>query len=234
LNLEHGNAFISWLRGFYKSNDYECRSMLNIASFCLQMKEYIPAERFFLEVLSRSNGQEKTAYYALAEIYQHSGDKVKAEICHRRILLFDKNFKSDKGLLSSLPSGLADSLKKVPVKDNETMAKIFFNNGNDKLRNGDINGALADYDSAIARKPDYDKAYINRANIKSGELKKDKEALTDFDKAIELKPDCDIAYLGRGSSKYNLKDYEGACGDWRKAAALGNKEAIIQIKKNCR
>lgn len=64
--------------------------------------------------------------------------------------------------------------------------------------------------------------------------RKQEEALQDFNKAIEINSDYSDAYLGRGTSKYNLKDYEGACNDWRKASSLGNTQATVQIEKYCK
>jgi tetratricopeptide (TPR) repeat protein len=229
-----GSIFISWMEGFYKKVDYDNRSLINIASFCLQLKQYTTAERIFLEALKKSKGQKTSVYYALSEIYQAKGDKEKADICNKKISSFDKKTKIVFSSIKDLNYKATDSAKEVKTNSNENEAKLFFNSGNNKYRNGDVEGALKDYDTAISRKPDYYKAYNNRAIIKSNELKKDKEAIEDFDKAIRLKTDYADAYLGRGTSKYNLKDYEGACNDWRKAVALGNVQASVQIEKFCK
>lgn len=234
LNLTAVSKFGSWMQGFYKKVDYQNRSLLNIASFCLELKQYTTAERFFLEVLKRSEGQETSVYYALSEIYKNIGDREKEELCLQKIISFDKKNKIAISSMQELKSGVVDTAKTIKADSKENKARLFFNSGNTKYRAGDIQGALTAYDSAIARKPDYYKAYNNLAIIKANELKKDKEALKDFDKAIELNADYSDAYLGRGTSKYNLKDYDGACTDWRKAAALGNVQASKQIEKYCK
>jgi hypothetical protein len=42
-----------------------------------------------------------------------------------------------------------------------------------------------------------------------------------------------MAYSNRGLSKENLGDLNGACVDWKKAAALGNKIAAEWVAKQC-
>jgi tetratricopeptide (TPR) repeat protein len=170
-------------------------------------------------------------YYALSEIYQIRDDKEKAALCEEKAYSLDEGKKKVNLSVIALKSVQADT-SKTAIADSK--AKLLFNSGNTKYRNGDIEGALKAYDSAIVLKPDYYKAYNNRAIIKANDLKKDKEALNDFDKAIELNADYADAYLGRGTSKYNLKDIEGACSDWRKSSELGNEQASLQIARYCK
>jgi len=235
LNLVPNGKFLTWMEGFYKKVKYENRSLLNIASFCLELKQYTTAERFFLEVLKRSEGREVSVYYALSEIYKNTGDTEKEQACLQKIMLSDKKNQYAISSMQDLKSGAGvDAAKSIPDGSKETRAKQFFNSGNSKYRNGDIEGALIAYDSAIALNPGHFKAYNNRAIIKANDLKKDKEALEDFDKAIALNADYPEALLGRGTSKYNLKDYTGACNDWSKAAGLGNLEAGKEMEKYCK
>ena len=234
INLMPVARFRSWMQGFYTNVNYYDRSLLNIASFCLELKQYKTAERFFLEVLKNSNGMQTSVYFALTEIYKNNGNKEIEKACLQKILMFNKKDATAMAYLQDLNTNNSDTAKAADSDNKEMKAKVFFNSGNSKYRNGDIAGALTAYDSAIALKPDYFKAYNNRAIIKTNDLKKDKEALGDFDKAIELNNDYPDAYLGRGTSKYNLKDYTGACSDWRKAASLGNAQATQQIEKYCK
>jgi len=53
-------------------------------------------------------------------------------------------------------------------------------------------------------------------------------------KHIEANPDDAKAYLARGDIKSWIKDYEGACSDWKKAVSLGLKEANSILEKFCR
>jgi len=51
--------------------------------------------------------------------------------------------------------------------------------------------------------------------------KKYNEALVYFNKAIEFNINFAEAYGNRGSAREMLRDFDGACKDWTKAASLG-------------
>ena len=57
--------------------------------------------------------------------------------------------------------------------------------------------ALADYDLAIAVRPEFAEAHGNRGNALR-EIGRHREALEAFDRALALKPDYDEAYNNRG------------------------------------
>lgn len=234
LNKPLSSTFINWIKGFHKKVDYSERDLLNIASFCLQMKSYNSAETFFLEILNRSDGDGLIEFYALAEIYRQLNDIEKEKYCCNQILKFNPGNKVALEYIKNIPTNSGESSSASKVSTNEEEAKLLFNSGNNKFQNGDAAGALKDYNKAIELKPDYYKAYNNRGILKSSELKKDNDALKDFEKAIEINPDYAEAYLGRGTSKYNLKDFDGACKDWQKASGLGNIQASEQLKKYCK
>lgn len=233
LNLK-SSSFKEWMKGFYSKTDFSCNTLLNIASFCFQIGQNNIAEKFFLEVLKRTRGNEPSAYIALAEIYRISGDTDKEKICLQRILNTDPENKSAKTFLIQMRSSGRDTSAANNTSSDENEAKSYFNSGNDKYRNGDIEGAIKDYNKAIELNPSYFKAYNNRAIIETTDLKKDSAALMDFTKAVEINPDYADAYLGRGTLKFNSKDLEGACKDWQKAKDLGNTQAADQIKKYCK
>ena len=233
LDSEVPSKYKNWLSGFYKNVDFKNKNLLNIASFCLQLKQYKTAEKLFVEVLRNTKGNEKYVYYALAEIYKSSGENEKANICFQKILKFDPENKI--ALASILPESIPAESKQVNVgDDNIKQAKMYFNSGNNNFQNDNVDAALKDYNKAIELNPDYYKAYNNRAILKSSKLKNDNEALKDFSKSIEINPNFADAYVGRGTSKYNLKDFEGACKDWNKAASMGSVQAQNQIEKYCK
>src|SRR5262249_26051680 len=74
---------------------------------------------------------------------------------------------------------------------------------------GDQPAAIADFDQAIALKPDYAEAYWGRGLVRSvqGDWA---AAIADFDQAIALKPDYVEAYAGRGAARQRQGDLAGA------------------------
>ena len=84
---------------------------------------------------------------------------------------------------------------------------------------GDLAGALADYDQAIALNPQDATAYNNRgiARADQGDLA---GALADYDQAIALNPQDATAYNNRGNARQAQGDLAGALADYDQAIAL--------------
>jgi tetratricopeptide (TPR) repeat protein len=88
---------------------------------------------------------------------------------------------------------------------------------------GDLAGALADYNQAIALKPDDATAYYNRGIVRKaqGDLA---GALADYNQAIALKPHYTI-YTNRGVERMEQGDLAGALADHNQAIALKSDNA---------
>jgi hypothetical protein len=127
-----------------------------------------------------------------------------------------------------LQMSLEDRGKKV-----EARAADFFNEGNLKYNQGDIPGALADYDTAIMLQPRYAKAFNNRGVLRTLALKDYYGAIADFNMAVDLDPAYGDAYLGRGTAYYLLQKRLEACKDWSSARSLGNIKATRLIEIHC-
>jgi tetratricopeptide (TPR) repeat protein len=93
------------------------------------------------------------------------------------------------------------------------------NRGIEKAKNGDLDGAIADFDRAAERNPKDDAPYYNRAQAKS--LKKDTAgAIADYTKAIRLGSTNPAAYNNRGNARAETNDREGAIADYSRAIKL--------------
>ena len=122
----------------------------------------------------------------------------------------------------------------LPGKKNAQDAIAFFNAANLSYSNGDIQGALANYDKAVALNPVYSKAYNNRGILRASAFKDFYGAISDFDRAIQIDPSYSDAYLGRGTAFFFLRDIKSACSDWNSAHSLGNLQAARLIELHCR
>ncbi len=93
------------------------------------------------------------------------------------------------------------------------------NRGIEKAKNGDLDGALADFNRTIELNPRDDAAYYNRAQAKR--LKKDTvSAIADYTRAIELGSINPAAYNNRGNARAENNDQEGAIADYTRAIEL--------------
>src|SRR5438093_169952 len=93
------------------------------------------------------------------------------------------------------------------------------NRGIEKAKNGDLDGAIADFDHAIELNPKDDAPYYNRAQAKR--LKKDTAgAIADYTRAIELGSTNPAAYNYRGNARSENNDRDGAIADYTRAIEL--------------
>ena len=93
------------------------------------------------------------------------------------------------------------------------------NRGIEKAKNGDLDGAMADFDRAIELNPKDDAPYYNRAQAKR--LKKDTAgAIADYTRAIELGSTNPAAYNNRGNARSENNDRDGAIADYTRAIEL--------------
>ena len=105
--------------------------------------------------------------------------------------------------------------------------------GNSLAPQGKMAEAIAQYDAALALKPDYVDAINNKGNALAS-LGKVQEALPFFDKAIQLKPDAANYYANRGIARNSIGNKKGACEDWQKALQMGYAQAQMLLQQNCK
>src|SRR5262249_54851399 len=95
-------------------------------------------------------------------------------------------------------------------------ANSYLDRGNALAAKGKLEGAIADFDLAIAFDQNFARAYYNRAvaRYRQGSLS---EALDDFDRAIQLDLRFTEAYVDRAGVRYLLGDPDGAISDSNRA-----------------
>jgi tetratricopeptide (TPR) repeat protein len=228
-----GAPFLWYWKGFVSKTDDTKDDLLNMGSFFLQLRKYDIAERFLLENLKRTGGWNKFIFYALADIYSAGYDKEKAAICYRRILEFDPGNTMASSRLEEINTGKQGAPKPPPENPISPEARQKFNEANDRYNKGDYTGSVKLYEEAIRLAPAYFKAYNNLGIVKASVMKDYKGAIEVFSKAIEIYPDYSDAWLGRGASKIEMNDLQGACEDWKKAVALGSRQAAVLLRHYC-
>lgn len=124
-----------------------------------------------------------------------------------------------------------------PVREEELTAEQWFERA---FAAADLDEKVRGYTEAIRLKPDFAKAYANRAFAR--QTKGDLDgALRDYDEAIRLKPNKADAYLNRGILSEGKDDFVAAIAAFEKYLVLGGsirgadqaavKEHIQKLKK---
>jgi tetratricopeptide (TPR) repeat protein len=117
----------------------------------------------------------------------------------------------------SATAGQASSSAAPPISDESDGDLV--KRGIEKAKNGDLDGAIADFDRAIKADPKNDAPYYNRAQAKW--LKKDRAgAIADYTHAIELGSTNPAAYNNRGNARAENNDRDGAISDYTRAIEL--------------
>ena len=99
------------------------------------------------------------------------------------------------------------------------------NRGLARKQQGDLAGAIQDYDRAIELDPQDPTAYNNRGNVRA-EQKDLAGAIQDYDRAIELDPQDPTAYNNRGGLYLELRAWERARSDYERRVALSPEDAL--------
>lgn len=95
------------------------------------------------------------------------------------------------------------ALPPPPTTPPSLKAADFFLQGGDQAKKGDFQGAIANFDKALALNPNYAEAYNSRGEAHS-KLGDKQEAIKDYNQAIALDPKFAAAYSNRGAIYYKL------------------------------
>ena len=111
-------------------------------------------------------------------------------------------------------------------------ALSYVNSAYEKIKKEDHYGAIFDLTKAIEIEPNNALLYSMRSYPKFV-LKDFIGAKSDINQAIKIDPNKGSFYKLRGNVKIMLNEGKSACIDWSKAASLGDKDGIPNIKKWC-
>jgi tetratricopeptide (TPR) repeat protein len=114
---------------------------------------------------------------------------------------------------------IQDVTEKSPSPATEESNGDLVNRGIEKGKQGDLDGAIADFNRAIELNPKDDAPYYNRAQARR--LKKDAAgAIADYTRAIDLGSTNPAAYNNRGNARAENNDQDGAIADYTRAIEL--------------
>jgi tetratricopeptide (TPR) repeat protein len=109
-------------------------------------------------------------------------------------------------------------------------AAIYADRSLARFARGDLDGAMADCDRAIAIDPGLGTAYEDRGNVRAakGDMN---GAIADFSRAIGIDPRDPEAYNNRGGQLYKKGDVQAALADYDRAIALSPRQAEIYTNR---
>ena len=140
------------------------------------------------------------------------------------------NRAQDKFELGNFEDAILDHNKALELSPSE-ICLVYSMRGNAKRNVGDFEGAISDQNKALDFDPLYVDGYFYRsiAKYKMGDFY---GAIDDYTQVIKINPKDSDAFFNRANVKKEIGDMKGACEDLRKAAALGDNEAMKSLEEN--
>ena len=161
--------------------------------------------------LGRTEGEPVSFYVQVIPI----GEKPAA----RAVAVGAKLIRDADGSVSYTWESLQPSPSPITPQTPDEPDEDLVNRGIEKGKEGDLDGAIADFTRAIELNPKDDAPYYNRAQAKR--LKKDTAgAIADYTQAIELGSTNPAAYNNRGNARAENNDRDGAIADYTRAIEL--------------
>ena len=99
-----------------------------------------------------------------------------------------------------------------------------YNQGLEKMRQGDYQGAIKIFNQAIAINPYLAEAYCQRG-LAYFDLGQIHEAISNYTQALQLNPDSSVAYYSRALARLKLKNLPGSLEDINQTLRLNEKDA---------
>lgn len=117
------------------------------------------------------------------------------------------------------------------AQEMNTEAGKLYNEGNSQLKAGNYNGAISNYDKALAIEKDY-RIYYQKgvAQKKANDLNGSKASL---EECLKLKNDFEPGYNALGGVFFSMGDYNQAIKNFEKVLTLSNNASVQKkVKKN--
>ena len=125
---------------------------------------------------------------------------------------------------------IQDYEKAIQLTPKLGTAIVYVDMSNLKIAINDFNGSQSDLEKALLLDPNNTEALFNKA-VNCFNAKQYNESIACFDKVLQINPNDNEALYNRGMAKATIGDKQGACFDYKRAAALGNTAA--QAIANC-
>ena len=120
----------------------------------------------------------------------------------------------------------------LAINENKEFYGYYLNRGNTRLKLGEFDDALVDYDYALFLEPSVPDSYFLRGRALDT-LDRHVLAIIDFTRAIDLNPNDGTYYSKRGNARFANGNRDAACLDWTIAGNLGYYEDFDKIKSLC-
>jgi tetratricopeptide (TPR) repeat protein len=101
-----------------------------------------------------------------------------------------------------------------------------------KYKQGDYQGAIAEYTLAIQFSPNIALAFSCRGDAYY-KLGQEEPAMADYNRAVEINPTLAIAYYRRGNLHYSAKKYDLAVAEYNSAIERKPNLAIAYVNRGC-
>src|SRR5262249_23695029 len=166
-----------------------------------------------MDVLGRTEGEPVSLYVNVIPI----GEKPAA----RTVAIGARFVRDPDGNVNyTWESDEKQSAKLTPVPaPSDAFDGDLVNRGIQKAQNGNLDGAIADFDRAMQLNPKDDAPYYNRAQARS--LKQDTAgSIAHYTRAIELGSTNPVASNNRGNARAANNDRDGAISDYTRAIEL--------------
>lgn len=131
------------------------------------------------------------------------------------------------GLNSTDPQAIIDAIirqsetQQTPPTEanNANTIDFWFEQADQQVKLGDIEGAIASWDKALEMNPNLPQAWHNRGSA-LGSLGQFEAAIASFDRAIDLNDQDYLSLNGKGMVLYNLGQFEAAIANWDKVIEI--------------